>query len=510
LSRASYAGDGAFNAYPYYSDGAPPLSIVTEPSKKVAPMSAKAAFGYGCFLLFLAPFCGVGIFMTIKGLQAAMAGEWSEAGLSLLFGLVFGGVGFGLLAALFYGRKKQQELERLQGTHPAEPWLWRPDWAAGRIEGSSRAKMYQAWGFALFWNLISYAVAPVAIAEGYLREGEPLVLLVLVFPLVGAGLLVWAIRATIRQRKFGVSVFRMASVPGVIGRKLEGVILTNTLVRPDDAFRVTLASVNRITTGSGKSRSTREDILWQEERQIRRVHQVGRASAIPVAFRLPHDVRQSDTSEHGDQIIWRLEASAEVPGVDYHASFDVPVFRTPESEVPLPPEEEDAFAGRVEDYRQPPDSRIVVRKHRRRTEIYFAPARNPGVAAGITFFLIIWTGITVALPRLGAPIIFPIVFGVFAGLLFFAVFQAWFGSTRVILTPDEAHVSYGPLPRTRRVLADDIDDLTLKIDMQAGNRPYYDIQIEKHDGKKLYAGRSIKDKQEAEWLVEQMRDVLEL
>ncbi|NIN73361.1 MAG: hypothetical protein GTO46_15840 [Gemmatimonadetes bacterium] len=473
-------------------------------------MSAKAPLGYGCFLLFLAPFCGVGIFMTIKGLQAAMAGDWGEAGLSFLFGLAFGAVGIGLLAALFYGRRKQQELERLQGEHPAEPWLWRPDWAAGRIEGSSRAKMYQAWGFALFWNLISYAVAPLAIAEGYLREGEPLVLLVLVFPLVGAGLLIWATRATIRQRKFGVSVFRMASVPGVIGRKLEGVILTNTVVRPDDAFRVTLTCVNRITTGSGKSRSTRENILWQEERRIRLVHQVGRATAVPVAFRLPQDVRQSDTSEPGDQIIWRLEAHAEVPGVDYHARFDVPVFRTPESDIPLPPEEQEAIASRVEAYRQPPDSRIVVRRHRRRTEIYFAPARNPGVAAGITFFFIIWTAITMALPRFGAPIIFPIVFGLFAVLLFFVVFQAWLGSTRVILTPDEAHVSYGPLPRTRRVLADDIDDVTLKIGMQAGNRPYYDIQIVKRDGKKLYSGRSIKDKQEAEWLAEQMREALEL
>ncbi|UCC81777.1 MAG: hypothetical protein JSW46_12295 [Gemmatimonadota bacterium] len=473
-------------------------------------MSAKTALGYGCFLLFLAPFCGVGIFMTIKGLQASMAGDWGEAGLSFLFGLVFGGVGFGLLAALFYARKKQQELERLQEAHPTEPWLWRPDWAAGRIEGSSRAKMYRAWVFALFWNLISYAVAPVAIVEGYLNEGEAMALLVLIFPLVGAGLLVWAIRATIRYRKFGVSVFRMASVPGVIGRKLEGVIMTNALVHPDDAFPVTLTCVNRITTGSGKSRSTSEDILWQEERQIRRVHQVGRATAIPVAFRLPQDVRQSDTTESDNQIIWRLEARAEVPGVDYHASFDVPVFRTPESDTPLPPGDDEAFAAVLEEYRQPPDSRIVVTTHLRRTEIYFARARNPGVAAGLTIFFIIWTGITVALPSLGVPIIFPIVFGLFALLLFFAVFQAWLGSTRVVLTPDRAHVSYGLLGRTRTVEADDIDDVRLKIGMQAGNRPYYDIQIVKSDGKKVYCGRSIRDKREAEWLAERMREALEL
>lgn len=470
----------------------------------------KSALGYGCFVLFLAPFCGVGIFMTINGLRAALAGEWGEAGMSLIFGLVFGGAGFGLLAALFYGRKKQREAERLQDGHPSEPWLWRPDWAAGRIEGSSRAKMYLAWGFALFWNLISYAVAPIAIVEGYLNEGEAMALLALIFPLVGAGLLVWAIRATIRFRKFGVSVFRMAEVPGVIGRKLEGVILTNTIMRPDEGFRVTLTCINRITTGSGKSQSTRENTLWQEERTPARVHQVGRATAVPVAFRLPRDVRQSDTSESSNQIIWRLEAQAELPGVDFHASFDVPVFLTPESDTPLPPGEDEAFAGDLEEYRQPPDSRIVVTTHLRRTEVYFARARNPGVAAGLTIFFIIWTGVTVALPQLGAPIVFPIVFGFFAVLLFFAVFQAWLGSTRVVLTPDEVRVSYGPLGRTRRVDADHIDDVVLKIGMQAGNRPYYDIQIVKSDGKKVYCGRSIKDKREAEWLVERMNEALEL
>jgi len=472
-------------------------------------MMLKAALGYGCFLLFLTPFCAVGIFMTVNGLRAAIAGEWGEAATSLVFGLVFGGAGFGLLAALFRGRKKQQELERLQGEHPSEPWLWRSDWAAGRIEGSSRAKLYMAWGFALFWNLISYTVAPVAVVDGYLRQGEALALVALVFPLVGAGLLVWAIRMTIRHRKFGVSVFRMPEVPGVIGRKLEGVILTNTLVRPDDGFHVTLSCVNRITTGSGKNRSTRENILWQEERQIGQAHQVGRATAIPVAFRLPRNVRQSDSTEARDQIIWRLEVRAAVPGVDYHASFDVPVFRTPESEIPLAPDEEEAFADPLE-YRQPPESRIVVGEHLRRTEIYFAPARNPGAAAGLTVFFIIWTAITVALPQLGAPIIFPVVFGLFAVLLFFAVFQAWLGTTRVVLTPSEARVRYGPLGRTRTVEADDIDDVTLKVGMQAGKRPYYDIQIVKRDGKKLYCGRSIRDKREAEWLVERMKEALAL
>ncbi|UCC72772.1 MAG: hypothetical protein JSV86_20860 [Gemmatimonadota bacterium] len=474
-------------------------------------MRVSNAVGYGCFVVFLTPFCAVGIFAAFKALQAAFAAEWGDAGLFLIFALAFGGVGFALLAALIHGRKKQRELDRRQEEHPSEPWLWRSDWAAGRIEESSRRTMFAAWAFAGFWNLIAYPASIAAILQGYFEEGQRAALLALAFPLAGAGLLIWAIRATVRYRKFGISVFRMAGVPGVIGRKLEGVVLTNTQVRPDDGFHITLTCVNRITTGSGKSRSTKEMTLWQDERTLRHVgHVGGRATAIPVLFRLPPDARQTDNADPNNEVVWRLEARATVPGVDYDARFDVPVYRTPESDIPLPSEEEEALDSLVREYRQPPDSRIVVTQHVRRTEIYFAPARNPGAATGVTIFFLIWTAITVALPRLGAPIIFPIVFGLFDVLLFIAVFQLWLGSTRVVLTHGAARISHSPLARTRTISADDIDDVTLKIGMQAGNRPYYDIQIVRSDGKKLYAGRSIRDKREAEWLVERMKEALGL
>ncbi len=210
-------------------------------------MKKNTAIAYGCFLLFLLPFCLTGIFMAIMAIREAIAGDWGEAGLVLIFALVFGGAGFGLLAAALRGRQRLQEEEQRRGEHPGEPWLWLRDWA-----------------------------------------------------------------------------------------------------------------------------------------------------------------------------------------------------------------------------------------------------------------------ITLALPRLGAPFIFPVVFGLFDALLLIVVFQLWLGSTRVTLTPDAARVVYGPFGRCRTIAADDIDDIVLKIGMQAGKRPYYDIQIARADGKKLYAGRSVRDKREAEWLVETMAEALGL
>jgi hypothetical protein len=472
-------------------------------------MKRNSAIAYGCFALFLLPFCATGIFMLIKGLGAAADGDWGEAGLILVFALVFGGVGFGLIGVALRGRAQLRKAEALEQRHPSQPWLWRPDWAAGRLEGSSRSRMALAWAIAAFVNLIAWAVAPAVIIEQYQGAGEPIALLVLLFPAVGALLLIWPVRATLRYRRFGVSVFRMAEVPGVIGRRLHGVIVAGSHVRPVDGFHLTLTCTNRVGSGDDST----ERVIWQEQRTVRRTYQVERrASAVPVSFRLPSDVRQTSDSDPRDRIAWQLEARASVPGVDYHAIFEVPVFRTPESDTPLPPGEDDQLEEAAEDYRQPPDSRILVTRPVRGTEIYFAPARNAGAALGVTVFFGIWTAISVALPRFGAPILFPIVFGLFAVLLFLAVLSLWFGTTRVALTPSEAEVSHSTLGlgRTRTVPADDIDDIGLKIGMQVGNRPFYDIQIIKTNGKKVPAGSAVRDKREAEWLVEQMKEALEL
>lgn len=86
---------------------------------------------FGCLVLFLLPFCGVGILMAFNTLRAAAAGDWGEAGISLVFALAFGGMGFGLLAVTLRGRGRAREVERLQAEHPDQPWLWRADWTAG-------------------------------------------------------------------------------------------------------------------------------------------------------------------------------------------------------------------------------------------------------------------------------------------------------------------------------------------------------------------------------------------
>jgi hypothetical protein len=465
------------------------------------------AASLGCALLFLAPFAGVGLFAAGLGARAAGAGDWSQAGFLAIFALVFGGVGFGGAAAVLAGRRRANDELARQARQPDAPWLWRADWAARRVSDSARREMRLAWGVAAFWTLVSAPAAVLGLRAAR-EQGNRAALLALVFPTVGVGLLIRAVRLTLRFRRYGTSWLELGTLPAAVGHALEGTVHAPPALRPADGFVVTLSCIRRVTTGSGRSRSTSETVLWQEVRRV-----PGAAGEVPVAFAIPADAQPCQTPTPDDRTLWRLAVTAEVPGVDYSAVFEVPVFRTAASALP-PTGDELAVAAETAlpaDYRQPTGSRIQVSTTRRGTEIYYPLARNPAVAAGLTAFLALWAAATWATLRLHAPPIFPLVFGGVGVLLAVAALDQWLGVTRVLVADGSVSVASGWLaPRGARTLARaEIAEVATRIGLQAGGTPYYDITVVTKSGRRVTAGRGVRDKREAEWLAATMRSALE-
>jgi hypothetical protein len=355
------------------------------------PSRKNVNLGVGCIVLFLLPFAAVGVVTAVLVVQRISARNWSEALFFALFAVTFGGVGFGGIAAALAGRRKLQEQASLEASHPDAPWLWRADWASGRIVDSSRATMFSAWIFAAFWNLIGLPSAFLAVRAG-IQEGKPAAFFALLFPLVGIGFIVWAVRSTLRYRKYGVSRLELSTVPGVIGRRLAGIVRAPARFQAEGGFHVTLTCVRRVTTGGGRNRSTSETILWHEEQSV--VGEPNRTAAamethIPVAFRLPADAEPCDDTNPSNRVLWRIQLSASVPGVDYESRFEVPVFRTSASDQPLSADEDQLTeTPPATEYQQLADSRIVVASNRRGTEVLFPAARNPGAAASLTAVLL--------------------------------------------------------------------------------------------------------------------------
>ena len=459
----------------------------------------------GCAVLFLVPFAAAGTICAALALSRAQSGSARDALFLAIAALVFGGVGFGGLASLQRGARKLRETERLRAAHPEEPWLWRGDWAAGRLDDNTAAAERGAWIFAALWNLVSIPAAYAGIQTAVHQE-KPIGLVALLFPLVGLWLLLRAAQATIRRQKYGTSRLELSTIPGVIGGTLAGVVYAPGSLRPAGGFRMTLTCLRRVTRRTGRGSSRSETILWQEESQLAgeqvRDHS-GMRTRIPFSFMIPAAAEPSEPNNPGEGVEWRLELSAPLPGVDYESMFVVPVFNTGDASGSSP---------QAADYRPPPDSQIVVTSKGQGTELSFPAGRNPGPAAGLTAFMAIWWALIPGQLYLKAPLIFPLVTAGCGVLIGIGVLELWLRASRVTVDESGVTLASGYLQpgRGRKIPASEISDVASVIGMQSGKTVYYDVVVRLKNGKKKLAGRSVRNKREAEWLASTIKKALRI
>ncbi|MGE9295193.1 MAG: phage holin family protein [Puniceicoccales bacterium] len=290
--------------------------------------SKGGSLGGSIFLgLFGSFFAGMGIFAIVSTARGQLSGddpEWAGYLMGGLFTLIGLGIIYAGIASLRHGKKAIE--------HPDEPWLLKKDWAEGRISDSNRIGFFFMAGFALIWNAISWTATIGVYQEG--SDAEPVAYwVVLLFPLVGLGLIGVTIYQFLRWRKYGQSVFEMAEVPGVIGGSLGGLVLTSTDVKPAKGFQVTLVNQKEVTSGSGKNRSTHTTTIWESEQWIHEdaLPDDHQRTALPIFFAIPYSCEPTADLGRTDYK-WELRVKAEMPGVDYEARFSVPVYKTKDSD----------------------------------------------------------------------------------------------------------------------------------------------------------------------------------
>lgn len=469
--------------------------------------------------IFCLPFVGFGLFAANEGVNRIASG--TEQGVfMLIFGVVFAGLPVAILLAGRRGKQGLSSEEERQARHPDEPWLWDEAWADGQIHCSNRGGMIASWVFALVWNGFSWPLLSVLPRE--MERNHTAALFVLLFPVAGLGLLVWAVRATLRWRRFGASTFDLAHVPGVLGGELAGTLHVGGGLLGARELKARLACIRRYVSGSGKNRSTHEDVLWTEEQRLpgsglaRGPHGL----ALPVRIAIPFDCRPSDPLESKDRVLWRLELRAEVPGVDYHAQFEVPIFETQESDRTRTR----AMLAQQRGSAAPPPSGelasgIAVRAHPEGgTEIFFPAGRHPGLVVVTSLFAAIFGGIGWVCHVQGAPVPFTLFFAAFGALIGYAALSLWLGSTRLRVSPDGVRIERRLLfGRSRKLSAGEIESVEPEVGVRAGNRLYWDLRLRSKDPDRRGRGRStgtrvpgrIRDKHDAERLAAVITRALE-
>jgi len=381
--------------------------------------------------------------------------------------------------------------------------------SATRIAGNTRANVRSIWFFTVLWNAVS---APVLVYIPPELGRQPLAALGFVFPVVGAGLVVWALVTTARARRFGQTWLDTSAGAAHPGRTWRATVLVR-LPPPDGeaayTVRVKLTCLNRTISRGSDDSNERENILWREETEIdsARISFGGDQASIPVRFDIPGDALETTVVGKGGGILWVLTAEARLPGVNLKEDFDVPVRRTGDGESKDPQlcttdtaisNDELARTG------------ITVEPSEAGTRFAFARARNVSFATGVTALTAVFVAALWLQWYLSFPWIFRIVTGLVDLLLVYVVIDLWLGSTVVTAGNGIVHVRHTVLGLggTRTLYAAEIASIDLHINMQTQGRygtPYYEVRARLTSGRKVSLGDGIRNKRHAEWLAAQMR-----
>ncbi len=308
-------------------------------------------------------FISAGGLMVLGGLVLAID---DPAGFFLvLFGLVFGGAGYGVkkLFSTPAGKKAvvlsaqtvatgareatsatiayvdedatAAEVDQIRRDHLRGEWAAQEDWAAGLVqERSQRMRGMLKAAVVAFWLF-------AAVAGGAAALWGDIAWLVLIGAAGMAIMLTVAlVRGWLLRRKFGESVCELAVTPVAPGEWLRGRVHTGVpqTMRPKDDFQVHVRCINvyettRTRPGDPSDRRTElhSDVLWETERR-----EAGTGSsrnlvalAVPVELELPASIPPGMLGRTGTGVHWELEVRARLTGLDYLATFRLPV---------LPPE----------------------------------------------------------------------------------------------------------------------------------------------------------------------------
>jgi len=455
------------------------------------------------------PFALMGLFALVLFLHDGLLGGLNR---QKAFGLLSAIVASGGFIALIFGinakkRAIQEARHKSPGPeNPEKPWLDRKDWAKGRITSGARKSVILLWVFVLFWLAVSTIITVLVVPPEWHR-GNHAALIALIFPVIGLVVLAFAVNTSLAWRRYGQSVFEMAAMPGALGGTLEGMIQVNARLQPEHGLHLRISCLRRATTGAGKNRTTTEKILWQDEKWLRPdLPQTDlNATGIPIYFKLPADQPES-TTDMGDGIHWKLEALARVRGPNYHATFDVPVFKLPET--PAPADDPTApYQMSLDEIRRQIRSHVQVNDLADGgKEFIFPAARNPGFASGATAILLIWTAVIVFLLWKQAPPLLPLVFGAIDLVMAGFAFDLWFRRSRVAATPERVQIETAWLgfKKQRTLKVSDVANIATDVGATAGHTAYYDLKIRTRDRRELTAAKNLGSKPEADWLAQQM------
>lgn len=401
--------------------------------------------------------------------------RWGYVGFASLFPLIFGGLGASILFMGIRSRKHRSRATNTTSLPHEQQWQASNNWHSNQLQSNTASSAWFIGFFALFWNLVSLPLWFI-LPDEILQEKNYPALLGLLFPLIGIGLIIMAMRLYRQWQKFGRSILIMNPFPANPGGVVKGELqLQNPLAAKQ--LQVRLNCINKVTSGSGDDRKTREHIQWQDEQVIRLYP--GQQNYV-IACRLPENTKTSDYSDNDNQTIWRLTCQAEVPGVDFNATFEVPVITGQPDKATLQLVE----TLRREEIRHGEKNFSwqetgVVHNHFDGYPNYHFPAgRNRKLGIILAVFGLVFGGIGIGLIQFASQWFIGSIFTIVGCLVLVGMLHSLLYTSQVNIKPGKVIVTAGMFFKKARVFpSNDVQSIAVKTGSSIGRTQYWNIEM---------------------------------
>ncbi|WP_375580801.1 hypothetical protein ABWH96_07225 [Marivirga tractuosa] len=246
----------------------------------------------------------------IQKLQDIGAAFWA-----LLIGLpsLFVLVGILMIVGVFKHKK-------IDYASIAEPWLFKTNWKNKHISCNTIASNRGMIIVTVFWNLFAFTMFGIMVNKYGIDSTE--LLLIIIFPIVGLGLLLSTFSKIIDLTKNGTAYLELDPFPGSIGGHFGGVIFFNKVLPKNSIVELKLNCI-KVTISSGSNKNRRETLLWQTSGFV---YLNKDSKSGQFRFDIPSELKPSDLTRKG--IHWHVVSTISYDNGHFERQFEVPMYET--------------------------------------------------------------------------------------------------------------------------------------------------------------------------------------
>ncbi|QDS89491.1 hypothetical protein EC9_36910 [Rosistilla ulvae] len=416
-----------------------------------------------------------------------------------VFGIAFGGAG---IAMLFQDRNPGWQEKRLQIAQASgQMWRVRSDWEEGEIRISPLHRLRTSLPCLVLLSVLT--LPTILLLPQEFQRGSWWAYLGLIGPLAIAIAVVKVFTAVWHQIARGVTRVQLATVPGVIGGPVTGIIHSSRKLNMLTGVRVTLRC-DRKSRDSSETRSiATTETCWQDEQTILTDLKQSDAneSAVPFDFVVPFDLPDSAPLED-EKVDWILTAKGLGGGSPLEITCELPVYKTAESSEDL--KRPESLIADFSGPDQPEDILSELGVHavdggvRKRWWI-----TGQKTLSGILTLLVIAGGFDLAsflIFRYDGPWFIGVVLGLIGFPLTLGLIHTMLWRCRIETASGMVRIRSGmiPLARWKSIPLDDFDRLSIRQTTRVNDKTYFEVYFQARNRKPITVGKGINGKHRAQ------------